>query len=129
MFKNIDLGLIFLRIGLGVMLLMHGIAKIINGISGVKTLLAKAGLFENLAYLVYVGEVLAPIMIILGLFTRFASFIVLVNCGFILYLFYGFNLFSLTSSGGFKAEIVYLYIFICLCLLLCGGGRYALNRS
>lgn len=129
MFKNIDLTLLILRLGLGIMLIMHGIAKIINGVGFVKSLLSKAGLPEFIAYFVYIGEVVAPIMLILGIFTRFASLIVLGTCFSILYLFYGFTLFELTPHGGFKAEIVYLYIFISSALIFSGSGSYALKKD
>ena len=49
---------------------MHGFAKILHGIGGVKSILTKAGLPEIMAYGSYVGKVIAPIMIILGIFSR-----------------------------------------------------------
>ena len=68
--KNFDLGILFARLGLGVCLFMHGFAKILHGIGGVKSILTKAGLPEIVAYGSYIGEVVAPIMIILGIFSR-----------------------------------------------------------
>ena len=66
--KNFDLGILFVRLGLGICLFMHGFAKILHGVGGVKGILAKAGLPEIMAYSSYTGEVVAPIMIILGYF-------------------------------------------------------------
>ena len=71
--KNFDLGILFARLGLGVCLFMHGFAKILHGIGGVKSILTKAGLPEIMAYGSYVGKVIAPIMIILGIFSRIGA--------------------------------------------------------
>ena len=56
--KNFDLGILFARLGLGVCFFMHGFAKILHGIGGVKSILTKAGLPEVIAYGSYVGEVI-----------------------------------------------------------------------
>ncbi|MDL0088581.1 DoxX family protein [Campylobacter gastrosuis] len=127
--NNPDLGLLFIRLGLGVMLIMHGIAKIFNGVGFVKGLLVKQGLSEFIAYFAYLGEVVAPILLILGAFVRVASVFVLGTCGAILFLFYAPNLFDLTQHGGFKAEIVYLYLAMALCLVFSGSGKYALKAD
>ncbi|MGG7073807.1 DoxX family protein [Campylobacter sp. 9BO] len=129
--KQPDLGIFFARLGLGIMLLMHGIAKILNGIGFIKNLALKQGLPEFITYGVYVGEVIAPVLLILGIYTRVASAIVLATCAAILYLFYLPNgdLFALSSNGGFKPEIVYLYISLGFCILLNGSGKYALKRD
>ena len=71
--KNFDLGILFVRLGLGVCLFMHGFAKILHGVGGVKGILAKAGLPEIMAYSSYIGEVVARIMIILGIFSRIGA--------------------------------------------------------
>lgn len=60
---NINFGLLFIRLGLGVCLLMHGIFKLTHGIDGVKSMLAARGIPDLVAYGAYVGEVLAPAMI------------------------------------------------------------------
>ena len=58
--KNVNLGLLFIRLGLGICLFMHGFGKILHGLSGVKGILVNAGLPGFLAYFSYLGEVLAP---------------------------------------------------------------------
>ena len=44
--KKFDLGILFVRLGLGICLFMRGFAKILHGVGGVKGILAKAGLPE-----------------------------------------------------------------------------------
>ncbi|CAD7287033.1 hypothetical protein LMG7974_00208 [Campylobacter majalis] len=127
--KNFDLSLLLIRLGLGIMLLMHGIAKIINGVGGVKGMLASKGLPEFIAYFAYLGEVIAPIMLIIGLYTRMACVFVLGTCFTIVFVAYYPSLFALTNHGGFRAEIVYLYIFMALAIIFSGSGKYAARRD
>ena len=68
-----DMGKIILRFTLGFLMLLHGYSKLVNGIDGIIMRLVNDGFPELLAYGVYVGEIIAPIMIIMGLFTRISS--------------------------------------------------------
>ena len=123
--KNFDLGILFARLGL-----MHGFAKILHGIDGAKSILTKAGLPEVMAYGSYAGEVVAPIMIILGIFSRIGALLVIGTSLTIMYAYHGLgNLLELTNVGGFKAEILYLYIALSLCIIFNGSGKYAIRKD
>src|SRR5437016_516993 len=74
-----DLGKAVLRIVLGVLVLLHGISKLIAGPGFVTQVVTQASLPVVLAYGVYIGEVVAPVLLILGLWTRVAALIVVVN--------------------------------------------------
>jgi putative oxidoreductase len=78
--KNIDSGLLILRLTLGVLMLFHGVAKITKGIEGIEDRLVEIGLPAFIALGVYVGEILAPVMMIIGYRTRIAAIIYAVNC-------------------------------------------------
>ena len=123
-----NFGLLVVRLVLGVCLFMHGVAKIMNGVGGVKGMLAAKGIPEFVAYGVYLGEIVAPVMIILGIFCRIGALLVLGLSGIILYVAYP-DLTAMNSHGGFTAEILYLYIGISLCLLATGGGRFAIIKD
>ena len=70
-FVNDDSAKLFLRLSVGVLMLLHGVfGKIIPGIDW---MVAQLGIF---AYGVYVGEVLAPILLILGVFTRISAILI-----------------------------------------------------
>ena len=128
--KNLDLGILFARLGLGICLFMHGFAKILHGVGGIKGILAKAGLPEAMAYGSYVGEVIAPIMIILGIFSRIGVLLVIGTSLTIMYAYHGLgNLLEFTSTGSFKAEILYLYIALSLCIIFNGSGKYAIKKD
>ena len=128
--KNVDLGLLFIRLGLGICLFMHGFGKILHGVGGVKSILVDAGLPSFLAYFAYLSEVLAPIMIAVGFYSRLGAILVLGTSITILYSYYGFaNLFALNEVNGFKSELIYLYIAISLCILFIGSGKYAVKQD
>lgn len=124
-YQNPDLALLFLRLGLGLCMIMHGIAKLRFGVGFVKNMLVARGLPGVLAYGAYVGEFVAPIMLILGIYTQIAAFILFGNCLVILFVAHP-KLFELNEFGGFKAEIPFLYVAISLALMVMGGGQYAL---
>ncbi len=74
MLDNADLGKLIVRLTLGGLLLFHGIAKLLNGIGFIEGQLASHGLPTILAYGVYIGgEVIAPLMVILGYQTRIGA--------------------------------------------------------
>ena len=128
--KNVDLGLLFLRLGLGICIFMHGFGKILHGVGGVKSILVGAGLPGFLAYFAYLGEVLAPIMIAVGFYSRVGGVLVFGSSLVILYSFYGLsNLLDITNVNGFKAELIYLYIAISLCVISSGSGKYAIKQD
>ncbi|MBE2984889.1 DoxX family protein [Campylobacter sp. RM9344] len=126
--KNFNLGLLFIRLGLGICLFLHGFHKITNGIGGVKAILVKSGLSEILAYGVYFGEVLAPLMLIIGFYSRISASIIIATSLFIIYAAYP-NPLEITNYGGFKAEILYLYICMAFCIVFCGSGKYAVKQD
>src|ERR1043166_6332734 len=74
-----EFGKLVLRVTLGGLLILHGIAKLRNGIAGIAERLSGLGLPDALAYLVYVGEVVAPVLLIVGLWARPAAAVVAIN--------------------------------------------------
>ena len=122
-----DLGKLLLRFALGGLLLLHGIAKIHGGIDFIIDGVAKAGLPPVLAYGVYVGEVLAPLLLILGIWTRSAALVIVVNMVVALALVHSGDLRSLSPSGGWKLELQAFYLTTALAIALLGPGRYALG--
>lgn len=125
-----NLGKLILRLCVGGLMLFHGIFKLINGVDGVIKLLEARGLPFFMAYGVYVGEILAPILIIIGYRVRIAALVEIFTMLIAIYSLYGFNVLSLDNTGGWVIEHQLLYIMPCLALLIMGGGSYAiLNRK
>ncbi len=123
-----DLGKLLLRLALGVLILLHGADKVLHGAGFVLDMVAKHGLPREFGYLVYAGEVLAPAMLILGLWTRPAAFVLAVNMAVAVWLVHMGELFTRAQSGGWALELQGLYFAAALALVFTGGGRYSVTR-
>lgn len=126
--KNHDIAMLLIRLGLGVSIFMHGLNKIFNGLSFVRSVVLKLGLPEFVSYGVYLSEIIAPIMLMIGFYSRLGAFVIICSSIFIIYATYP-NPLALTSHGGFSAEILYLYIFSSFCIVFNGSGKYALKKD
>lgn len=124
-----DAGKLVLRLAVGAMVLLHGIAKLSHGVDGIIGMVTQAGLPGVFGYLVYIGEVLAPMLLILGLFTRPAALIVAINMLFAFYLVHLHQIFSLGGSGGWALELQGMFLFGALAVALLGAGRYSLGGA
>lgn len=127
--QNDALGKLILRLTVGLLILFHGTFKILNpgSLDFIKTKLAAIDLPTALAYGVYVGEVVAPLMIILGIFSRIGGLLVFGNMIFALLLVHRSELFTLTDTGGWKLELQAFYLFSGLAILFLGSGKMAIR--
>lgn len=123
-----DLGKLVLRITVGWLMLMHGIHKLFNGIAGIEGMLQGAGLPAFIAYGVYVGEVVAPILLILGFYTRIGAALIVINMVVAIALAHPGDIFQLTRTGGWALELQGLFLFGALALVFLGPGRISVNN-
>ena len=124
-----DAGKLVLRVSIGLLVLLHGIFKITHGVGFIGGMLDKAGLPGFLAYGVYIGEVLAPLMMMLGVGARAGAAIVVVNMLVALGLVHLGDLLAMTKQGGWALELQGLYLFGALAVVLLGAGRYSVMPS
>jgi putative oxidoreductase len=124
---NQDIGKLILRIALGSLILMHGIAKMSGGIGFISDVVTKAGLPAFLAYGVYLGEVVAPLLVLMGLYARIGAAMIAVNMLFAIGLVHGAELFTRNQTGGWSLELQGMFLFAAVAVALIGPGRYAVN--
>lgn len=124
-----DLGKLVLRLALGTLILLHGIAKVSGGVSGIAGMVGKAGMPEFFAYGVYIGEIVAPVLMIAGLWTRPAALVIVINMIVAVWLAHMSDLFTLTKSGGWALELQGMFLFGALAVALLGAGRYSVGGS
>jgi putative oxidoreductase len=124
-----DLGKVVLRLTLGFLVLFHGFSKLGDGgaLNWIGKQLAGSGLPEFLAYGVYVGEVVAPLMIIAGVYCRIGGAVVIVNMLFAILLAHSAELLSLNEQGGWALELQGFILFSALAIALLGSGRFAVK--
>jgi putative oxidoreductase len=125
-----DTGLLVLRLGLGAILLFHGIYKVTHGVAWIAGPLGQRGLPSALMYGVYVAEVLAPVMLIFGLWTRIAAAIIAFDMVMAIFLVRLGDIGKVNPMGGAWAiEVEAMFLVMALTLLFAGGGRYGLTKS
>ena len=78
-FQNKDTGLLLQRLSIGILILFHGIANLTSNYSFIKSLLIGIGIPEFVAYSVFIGEIIAPILIIIGWRAKLASLVLALN--------------------------------------------------
>jgi len=128
-FQNNDLGKLLLRLPVGGLMLFHGIHKLKNGVGFIEKTLVDAGFPAYLAWGTYAGELLAPLLIILGILSRPAALIEAFVMIAAIYLVHMGDLLSLTQHGGYGLELQFFYLFGALAIVFLGSGRYSISRG
>ena len=123
-----DLGKLVLRLSLGILVLLHGIAKLTGGIGGIVGIVEGAGLPGVLGYGALVGEVLGPLMLILGFHARIGAALIAINMLFAIGLAHMGELATLTEQGGWALELQGMFLFTAIALVFLGPGRWSVNQ-
>ena len=124
-----DIGKLVLRLALGVLMLLHGISKVVNGVDGIVGMVTGLGLPAAVAYGVYLGEVVGPLLVIVGLYTRVGALLIAGNMLFALLLAHRAELFTLAPSGGWALELQAMFLFGAVAVLLLGAGRFSVGGT
>lgn len=122
-------GKLLLRLGVGGLVLFHGAHRLLTGLDPVRDMLTSHKLPEALAYSVYLGEIVGPVLIILGLFTRVGAFLIAVEVLALVALSGIPQVIAIAPDGGYALEIEALYFASAMALVLIGGGRITLGRG
>lgn len=126
---NESTGKLILRIALGVLILLHGVAKIKGGIGFIAGTVTAAGLPAFFAYAVYIGEVIAPLMVIVGWHARIGAALIAINMLFAIGLVHKAEIGALSNSGGWALELQGMFLFAAIALVLMGPGRFSINQK
>jgi putative oxidoreductase len=124
---NEGMGKLILRLALGAAILAHGISKLTGGIDFITSTVTGAGLPAFLAYGVYIGEVVAPLLLIVGWYSRIGAGIIAINMLFAIGLVHRAEIFTLNQSGGWALELQGMFLFSAIALALMGPGHYRIN--
>ena len=125
---NADVGKLILRIMLGGLIFLHGWHKVLHGIDNQMQMLAGNGIPGVFMYFAYISEVLAPILIVVGVYTRLSSLSIVVTLITILYVI-PVPLLSLNEHGALNIEGQLFYLLSPAALFFLGTGRYRVWNS
>ena len=127
--NQVDLGKLVLRVTLGVLVLLHGIAKLRGGVDPIVGMVTAAGLPGFIAYGAYLGEVLGPLMLIAGFYARIGAVLVMINMAFAIGLAHLGQLALLNEQGGWALELQGMFIGTAIAVALLGPGRFSVNNK
>ncbi|MCK5396292.1 MAG: DoxX family protein [Gammaproteobacteria bacterium] len=126
-----DTGKLILRLCVGGLILFHGIAKIMHpgSLDFISGMLSSNGLPAVLAYGVYLGEVVAPLMVIVGYQARVGGLLIVVNMVVALFLAHSGDFLSLSEHGGWSVELQMFYLLSALAVVFLGSGKLAFKQD
>lgn len=124
-----DFGKLILRVTLAVLILFHGVSKILGGVGMITGMVAKVGMPPALGYLVYVGEVIAPLLVLFGVWTRLGALIIAINMTVAVLLVHMPDFWTLSKTGGWALELQGIFFVAALTVALLGAGRYSVGGA
>ncbi|HEY0491814.1 MAG TPA: DoxX family protein [Telluria sp.] len=124
-----DLGKLVIRSALAILVLLHGISKLTGGIDGITGMVTNAGLPAVFAYGVYIGEVVAPLLVLIGLWTRAAAAVMVVNMVVAIMLAHIPDITQMNKMGGWALELQGMFLFGAIAVALLGAGRYSVGGA
>ena len=122
-----DFGKLLIRLCVGGLMLFHGISKLIHGYGFIVSKLRATGLPELLVAGVPIGEVVAPLLILLGLYTRPAALDEAFLMAMAVWLVHMGQLTAISATGGYALELQAFYFFGSLAVFFFGAGRYSFS--
>ena len=123
-----DIGKLILRVNLGVLILFHGVYKLQHGIDHIEALVQGAGLPTFFAWGNYLGEVVGPVLLIIGLFARVGAGLIALNMIAAILLVHLHELTDLTEQGGYALELQAMFLFTAIALVFTGPGRHSIDQ-
>ncbi len=127
--KQADLGKLLLRVAVAGLMLFHGLDKLLHGIGGIEGLVQSKGLPKFVAWGVIVGEVIAPLFILVGKYTRPAALVFAFNMVVAVLLAHPGDIFRTGDHGEWKIELQAFYILGALAIALLGAGRFSVSKG
>lgn len=108
---------------------LYGVHKLFDGYSGVTRNVVKEGWPEWMAHGVLVGELIAPLMILVGWYSRIGGILVAGTMLVSLYLAHGWDSFDLNKHGGLDSDLNMLFLAGSLAIAFVGPGKYGVNTN
>lgn len=129
---NLDLGLLLIRIILGLLMAFYGYEKLIH----FETMAASDFWSKNVNFLGFTGkiplaltvfaELFCSILLIIGLLSRLALIPLLICMGFIIVSIMQFSVLN-SGDNGYEINTAFVYFIIYLALFFTGPGKYSLD--
>ena len=124
-----DAGLLILRLGLERSAVSWHL-QVTHGVAWIAGPLGAVGLPAFLAYGVYVAEVLAPVLVIVGLWARPAALVIAFDMFMAIFLARRDDVAKISPMGsGWAIGLELMYLVAAVAIALMGSGRYGIGRG
>jgi putative oxidoreductase len=125
-----DVGKLILRLTVAGLMIFHGIAKMKGGIGWMGPMLSSHGIPPFVGYGVFVAEVIAPLLLLLGIYTRVAALVIAFDMFMAIILVVKGNLFAISPrGGGLGGEVELFYLLTSVAIFFLGAGRFSVRRG
>ena len=81
------------------------------------------------AYGVYIGEVIAPLLLIAGWYSRVGPLLIAITMIYAVGLVHSADVFALSKTGGWAIELQNVYFFAGVAVALLGPDRFSINSK
>ncbi|WP_251977298.1 DoxX family protein [Salinicola avicenniae] len=124
-----DLGKLIVRLGVGMLMLFHGINKLLHpeAFGWLEQTLSALGLPTFIAYGVVLGEVVGPLMAIVGWQARIGGLLMAGNMVVAVLLVHLSQFWTLNDQGGWSLELQAMYCLAAIAVMFLGSGRFAVK--
>ncbi|TNE27838.1 MAG: DoxX family protein [Bacteroidetes bacterium] len=126
---HFNIAVFLTRITVAFPMLFYGISKIVNGFDWIASSLANMGFPSVFAYGVLVGEIVAPLAMLIGFRTRIASLIFSFNTLVAFFVARTGDLFVLNPHGGWSLDLLFMFMMGGVILALTGAGKWAVSST
>ena len=116
-----------MRLALGGIIFFHGFHKISHGVANQAQLLSSNGIPGSFIYFVYLSEVVAPILIVLGILTRISNLTIIATMIVVFYVL-PFPV-GLDQHGAMNIESQLFFLLLPITLFFTGPGRYRIWKN
>lgn len=131
---NLDLGLLLIRIIIGLLMAFYGYEKLIH----FETMAASDFWAKNVNFLGFTGKIplaltifaefFCSLLLIIGLLSRLALIPLLICMGFIIVAIMQFSVLN-SGDNGYEFNTAFVYFIIYLALFFTGPGKYSLDSK
>ena len=122
--RNYDIGLLVLRVGFSALMLTHGFPKLMSFIGGNTAIVGDpvgVGVLIS-SILVIIGEVIAPVLILIGLKTRWTAVAAMITMAVAAFIVHG-------NDPLAKKEMALLYFIAFTAIALMGAGKISVDKK